>query len=675
MRRLIILGLAALTALPACAAHHITVAQLEQTLSAAAAKHRSDADIARQLSEFQLSERLTVHTLDRMISSFALEAHAALALELLADDSALLDPPHSELPATAPPDAATQQRILSASRGYVLETVPRLPNFFATRTTIRFDDSAQVQHAGEWPIRAGFHLVGNTSRTVTMRDGQEVTDAPKQVSEKPEQITGLYSFGEFGPILARTLADLAKGKIQFSHWEDSPLGVVAVFRYSVPRHESHYHVHFCCLLNQEYQGGQSVHNRNLPRYHSGNQNPVETTGLNAYEATPPYHGTLAIDPASGAILRLTLEAELDPDNAITRASTVVEYSRVVIGDQPFVCPVRSIAISSQQGPPPAGEEVQRVPIISINETTFAQYHRLGSSARLIASGAVPDAAAPGSAESAPQLVTDAAGSAAPKTVAENEPPAPSSTTAVASADPPASPSAGPPVPGQPVSPAANVATVSSNPPMASAPPDPEISLSEPGALPDTPAAALGTNPNTAPKGTSRQVTVSVIAFDKKGHPVTDLKADDFELLDDGKKQAIQFSAPANVPLPSRPDSAHPDRIFSNRAADLSGETPAAGHFSSAGIILVIDESQTSPDDLAWARGQILKFVSLLPPDERVGLYTMTGAGFQPLVELTSQHAEAADKINALLTTAQADAKTRDAERRNRQRSAAHTANA
>jgi VWFA-related protein len=39
------------------------------------------------------------------------------------------------------------------------------------------------------------------------------------------------------------------------------------------------------------------------------------------------------------------------------------------------------------------------------------------------------------------------------------------------------------------------------------------------------------------------------------------------------------------------------------------------------------------------------------------------------VELTTQHAEAAGNISALLTAAQADAKTRDAERRNRQRSA------
>jgi VWFA-related protein len=656
MRRLIILGLAALTALPAGAAHKITIAQLEQTLSADANKHRGDADIARQLAELQLSERLTVPTQNRLISSYALQPHAALALELLSDESALLDPPRNELPPTAPPDPASQQHILAASNAYVLETIPRLPNFFATRSTVRFDDSAQVLHEGEWPIRAGFHLVGNNARTVTMRDGQEVTDSPQQISASAEQVMGLYSFGEFGPILARTLADLSKGKIQFSHWEESPLGVAAVFHYSVPKRESHYHVHFCCLASQEFQGGGSYRNRSLPRYHSGDQNPVETNVGNPYDATPPYHGTVAIDPASGAIVRLTLDAELDPDNAITRASTVVEYGRVTIGDHTFVCPVRSLAISAQQGPPPTGQEVQRVPVLSINETTFTQYHRLGSSARLIASGALSGADAPGPVESSPEPPAETSGSAAPKAVAETAAPAPPAATAPVSVDP-APPSATPPASSQP----AAAVTDSARPSNTPAPPEPEISMSEPGPLPDTPAASLGTN-NYAEKATPRLVRVRLIAFDKKGHPVTDLKADDFELLDDGKKQEILLSPPADAPAASRAE-ALASRTFRNRVADASGTQPANGRVSSAGTILLIDESHVASDDLAWARSQILKFLSALPPDERVGIYTMTGAEFQPLLELTSDRSDAAGKIGSLLAAAQADAKTREAERR------------
>ena len=64
-------------------------------------------------------------------------------------------------------------------------------------------------------------------------------------------------------------------------------------------------------------------------------------------------------------------------------------------------------------------------------------------------------------------------------------------------------------------------------------------------LPNTPA-------NTGPtqdsgfsiKVTSRLVDVGVVAFDKKGHPVTDLKAEDFEIYDNGRKQEIRFFTPA-----------------------------------------------------------------------------------------------------------------------------------
>lgn len=379
------IGLLVLPALPALAAHRATINQLEQLLATATEKHRSDTDLARVLSDLQLSERLTPETLEHLASTYPLEPHSALALRLLSDESSVLDPPGAEIPAGPPPDDAAQKRMVDSARAYVMQSLPHLPDFFATRATLRFEDTPQVLHAGEWPVRAGFHLIGNASKTVTVRDGNEVTDSPQQVSEKPKEMTGLSSFGEFGPILARTLADIANARIQFSHWEQSSLGKAAVFRYSVPKHDSHYQVHFCCIEESEIQGRESFRNRNMPRYHTGNTNPVETNGLAAYDATPAYHGMLSIEPETGSVVRLTLEAELDPDNPIFRAATVVEYGRLVIGDQSFVCPVRSLAISSQQGPH-LQVDAQRVPIISVNETTFTDYHRLGSSARLLAEG-------------------------------------------------------------------------------------------------------------------------------------------------------------------------------------------------------------------------------------------------------------------------------------------------
>ena len=668
MRRLFVVGLIVAGAAPVFAAHRISVSQLEQKLTADLAKHRSDADIVQQLGNTELTERLSEKTLQKLIVKLSLPPRAALAVELLADESSLLDPPRNELPAAAPPDLATQQRMLSAARDYVARIIPRFPNFFATRSTIRFDDTPQVLHSGEWPIRAGFHAVGTRTRTVTVRDGREVTDAAQERPAKADQELGLYSFGEFGPILARTLTDLGKGKISFSHWEDSGLGVVAVFRYSVPRHESHYQVHFCCIVDHEYVGAGSYRNRNLPRYHSGDPNPVETTGMKAFDATPAYHGTLAIDPASGAITRMTLDAELDPDNPIMRASTVVEYGQVVIGDQPFICPVRSLAISTQHGPPPLNGEVVSVPILSINETTFTQYHRLGSSARLIADGSVPaglPGQQPGAWVASPVPITDSSADApaAAETAAASAPAhaagAPVESASSVAAAPPSADSAARTTPGAaPVGAAASAAVSDA--------PAPEISVSGAASLADIPPASAPADSGFSLRVTSRLVDVSVIALDRKGRPVTDLTAEDFELFDNGRKQELKsFSAAAAVDPPSAAAgsaSRTPEvRSFTNRAADSANPGPVAG-----GTILLIDESHVAWNDLNYARGQMLKFLAAVPPGQPVGLYSMNGLGFRVVQELTDDHRAVSDKLKGFLASAQAVSGAQEEERRNRQ---------
>ena len=135
MRKLILLALVTVLALPAYAARRVTVEQLEQTLTAAIAAHTADADMVRQIGALELSERLTDAALNRFATRFTLSPHAALALQLLADQSAFLDPPASELPATAAPDAAAQQRMMDMARGFAVVILPHLPNFFATRAT------------------------------------------------------------------------------------------------------------------------------------------------------------------------------------------------------------------------------------------------------------------------------------------------------------------------------------------------------------------------------------------------------------------------------------------------------------------------------------------------------------------------------------------------------------
>ncbi len=139
MRRLILLVLLASLAPIAGASKRITVAQLEQALTAAHAAHRPDADIAREIGSLELSERLTEATLNRLAAYLDAGSQAALALQLLADQSAFLDPPASELPSSAAPDDAAQQRMIEAARSYVAQTVPQLPNLlFVANENVRF---------------------------------------------------------------------------------------------------------------------------------------------------------------------------------------------------------------------------------------------------------------------------------------------------------------------------------------------------------------------------------------------------------------------------------------------------------------------------------------------------------------------------------------------------------
>jgi len=650
MRRLILLGLMAAVVLPAVAARRVTVAQLEQSLAADIASHLADAEVAHRLGEFELSERLTDATLDRFAKNLALGPRIALALQLLADQSAFLDPPLSELPATGSPDAATQQRMMDQARGYVVKIWPHLPNFFVTRTTARFEDSPQVVHQGDWPVRTGMHLVGTSTRNLTYRDGQEILDSSTPVqatattvansdpgSAPAQQERGLTSRGEFGPELTIVLTDTAKGSVTWSHWEQTPAGLAAVYNYSVRRAASHFEVSYCCL--RENVPGQR---RELQYGSRGRTAPATVATAppeeKPFRETPGYHGTLAIDPTTGAILRVTLQAELQSDDPISRAATVVQYSPVKIGDRAYIFPVRSLAFSMEQ--PAFNGHPQEPPILLVNQTTFTHYHRLGASIRMLAD--VPDAGAtqPANSPAAGADASSADSASAPAATPEN---------AVASSP-------------QPPEPAAE----KTSPPTEPAGPEvsPEISVTAANGVPDEPAnQAQPQATDFQLKLTSRLVDVGIVAWDKKGHPVKDLKAEDFEIYDNGRKQDLRFFTQFSSDAPATaPTDAASNRTFSNRAPDATTVTST----DTGATVLLIDEAHIAWPDMSNARQQILKFIATLAPTERVGVYTMTAIGFRVIQEITTDHAALTAKLNKWMPTAQSAALAQEEETRNRQ---------
>lgn len=368
MRRLIVFVLLVLPALPLQAAEPMTVHQLDAMLAAhTSAPKSADAqvpdlleqitredDLAPRVAHIDLTERLTPETRHRLIATYHLGPLTRDALQLLADRSALLDPPPDEIPDLPPPDLAAQRAMLHQAGSFVFQSLTHLPNFFAVRTTTHFDNAPVVINGLLLSQPTGLHRVAQYRREVTFRDGREVLTALDR-ERIPLWDWGMETHGEFGPEPAIAFLDIAHGKLAFSHWEKGPSGNLAVFRYAVPAEASHYEVRTTCRVKKTSDGH------------------------------PGYQGSIAIDPATGALMRFTLQAESAPTDPISGVASVIEYGSVALGKRTFICPIRSLAFTTEEIACKDAKHWKKLekPIFFLNRTDFTAYHRLGSESTIV----------------------------------------------------------------------------------------------------------------------------------------------------------------------------------------------------------------------------------------------------------------------------------------------------
>src|SRR5438045_2057859 len=101
------------------------------------------------------------------------------------------------------------------------------------------------------------------------------------------------------------------------------------------------------------------------------------------------------------------------------------------------------------------------------------------------------------------------------------------------------------------------------------------------------------------RANTRLVMVDVVVTDKKGKPVADLRAEDFKVEENGKKQNVAvFYPPAANGLTITPP---PQGILSNHP-----ENVGAPHVPT---VLVLDATNSPFKDQAYARYQMLKYVA------------------------------------------------------------------
>lgn len=370
----------------ALAAKQVSADKVDQLLIHAHGK--SDAKVAKQLFNLELTQRVSSARFARWEAELP-GPKSRQALVVLTDASAFLSLPPEEIPATPAPDRAAQDSLLARTGNYVTDTIPKLPNFFATRDTTRFSNEPENSESltlDNFQYRQ-MHLVGTSSDKVYFRAGKEVVIAnTSEPASPPRSEKPLATQGVFGEAMELILKDVLPSGPTWSHWEGGANASLAVFRYAVPLERSHYGV--------------------------------------AMPDVPPhvaYHGEIAIDPANGSILRLTVMAELNRRSPVSRGDVMVDYGPVEIGGISYICPVKSVSLTvarlitpdvqyklnpdatkaaatrednlqlSRDSSPAASS------VVSVNDVRFREYHRFRAEIRIVSGSNVkPDPNPPAS---------------------------------------------------------------------------------------------------------------------------------------------------------------------------------------------------------------------------------------------------------------------------------------
>jgi hypothetical protein len=203
----------------------VTVEDVQRML--AEDKGTSDAQVARQLSGLELTERMSSAKLKSLEQS-APGKKSRRALVALADASVFLRPAAADVLSQARPDLDEQRRMLASTVEYLAKTLPKLPNFYATRTTVRFEYKLSRRRTRAGSRSDSFwRQVGGSKVIVVYRDGKEVIN-PREWGKHPHhpEGEGLITRGTFGPILSVVFVDAAhSGGFTWSRWERNGGGV------------------------------------------------------------------------------------------------------------------------------------------------------------------------------------------------------------------------------------------------------------------------------------------------------------------------------------------------------------------------------------------------------------------------------------------------------------------
>jgi hypothetical protein len=156
----------------------VTVAQLEELV-------HSQTDLLRKLANLELTERLSTPRLDALLSVIRGERERQ-ALTADADLSLALAPPADEIVNRPPPSVEEQRAILRRTFDYLRNVIPKLPDFYALRSTVRFEEPPERDNQ-IWKMPhqdQTLHFATSEHATVLYRNGHEVVEKKKKLGKR-----------------------------------------------------------------------------------------------------------------------------------------------------------------------------------------------------------------------------------------------------------------------------------------------------------------------------------------------------------------------------------------------------------------------------------------------------------------------------------------------------------
>ncbi|MGA9243438.1 MAG: VWA domain-containing protein, partial [Silvibacterium sp.] len=322
-----------------------------------------DEKIARQLSALLLTDRPD----STAVASWRASLHGKSAqqeLTALTDLSAFLNPAPSTVITDPPPGTDEQKTMISLAADYLAKTIPKLPDFYARRTTVRYQDTPPVNEGDTRISYETLHVALTANETVVYRDGKEFVDSDA-ANHKKQKMTdrSLVTYGTFGPILKLAQDIFATtATLTWARWEQDAGSKRAVFRYAFPVQKSRYETWGCCLPDGD--------------------------GANDFDMIVPYHGEVAIEPLSGAVVRLVAMADLGAFTPLLRSDIAVAYGRIELGGKTYICPVKSVSVMTSRSVTflrewDEGFRTYGPYATTMNDITFDSYHMFKAQSRML----------------------------------------------------------------------------------------------------------------------------------------------------------------------------------------------------------------------------------------------------------------------------------------------------